>query len=256
MEYDSLTKAWTERIEQEAEFWTNNRNISRAMRFAKGDFAGRLKNVKKQVDIALQRGFHESVAADENAKREICTRYATQMQQVEGRIRDCFEKMQAERVVGGIFPNNPNEPRFCNVSKWKLFCTEEEKEQLYANASALQAESTEESLQQATELFRTLADYKDGAERAISCEVAAKELRDARETLEREQRVAREAALREAERRAEEERRRSRIAELEREKENLSAELANLKGLFSGKRRKEIENRLVEIHNEIGRLTG
>ena len=38
------------------------------------------------------------------------------------------------------------------------------------------------------------------------------------------------------------------------EKETLQTELSNLKGLFSGKRRKEIESRLVEIETELKRL--
>ena len=46
-----------------------------------------------------------------------------------------------------------------------------------------------------------------------------------------------------------EEKRQARIAALQNEKEKLSIELANLKGLFTGKRRKEIEARLSEIES-------
>ena len=38
---------------------------------------------------------------------------------------------------------------------------------------------------------------------------------------------------------------------LEQEKSALQTELANLKGLFTGKRRKEIETRLAEIETEL-----
>ena len=53
------------------------------------------------------------------------------------------------------------------------------------------------------------------------------------------------------EKKAEEEARQQRIATLNTEKANLQTELANLKGLFSGKRRKEIEARLAQIENEL-----
>ena len=45
-------------------------------------------------------------------------------------------------------------------------------------------------------------------------------------------------------------RREERKAALAQERAALQAELANLKGLFSGKRRKELEARLTEIDNE------
>ena len=68
LEYVSLTAAWRERIAQEARFWSNDRLLSRAVRYAKGESAEQIRGVKRSVDIALQRGFHESTAADEKKK--------------------------------------------------------------------------------------------------------------------------------------------------------------------------------------------
>ena len=45
-----------------------------------------------------------------------------------------------------------------------------------------------------------------------------------------------------------------RRAALEAEQADLQTELSNLKGLFTGKRRKEIEARLAEIKNELKKL--
>ena len=45
-----------------------------------------------------------------------------------------------------------------------------------------------------------------------------------------------------------------RIAALEAEKQRIETELPHIKGLFTGKRRKEIENRLAEIEIELKRL--
>lgn len=80
------------------------------------------------------------------------------------------------------------------------------------------------------------------------------------DTLEQEQVEAREWASRERERRAEEarradeearKRREEKIAALEAEKNQLSADLSALKGLFTGKRRREITARMSEIETEL-----
>ena len=76
------------------------------------------------------------------------------------------------------------------------------------------------------------------------------------EAAKRAERKSKEAAKRaEEEKRKAEERRQSRISELTAEKTTLNTELANLKGLFSGKRRKEIETRLSEIDTELKKLS-
>ena len=52
-----------------------------------------------------------------------------------------------------------------------------------------------------------------------------------------------------------EQRRKARISELTAEQATLNTEFANLKGIFSSKRRKEIETRLVEIDEELKKLS-
>ena len=83
------------------------------------------------------------------------------------------------------------------------------------------------------------------------------------DTLEDERKAAAERAKAEA-KRAEAERRaaaekaeaerRARIAALNKEKDNLQIELTNLRGLFTGKRRREIEARIAEIEAELEKL--
>ena len=83
------------------------------------------------------------------------------------------------------------------------------------------------------------------------------------DTLDEERKAAKEKA--EAERKAAEEERRleaekaeaerkAKIETLNYEKRTLSVELANLKGLFTGRRRKEIEARLAQIETELKKL--
>lgn len=77
------------------------------------------------------------------------------------------------------------------------------------------------------------------------------------DTLEQEREEGRLQARRKAEeeRRIAEEKRQARIASLNSEKATLSTELAGLKGLFSGRRRREIEGRLAEIETELKSLS-
>lgn len=84
------------------------------------------------------------------------------------------------------------------------------------------------------------------------CNVSDWKLFNSIETLDQELAEAQERRKREAEeaRRQEEQRKQVRLAELAAEKNALQAELAGLKGLFTGKRRKEIEARLAEIETE------
>lgn len=86
--------------------------------------------------------------------------------------------------------------------------------------------------------------------------VSGWKLFDSIDTLELERRAAKEKA--EANRRAAAEKAeaesKTKIASLETEQAALNEELKNLKGLFSGKRRKEIEARLAEIAAELERL--
>ena len=48
--------------------------------------------------------------------------------------------------------------------------------------------------------------------------------------------------------------RRARIADLNKEKDNLQTELSNLRGLFTGRRRREIEARIEEIDTVLEKL--
>ena len=83
------------------------------------------------------------------------------------------------------------------------------------------------------------------AERRMAMETAKAERRVAAQKAEAERKAA--AAKAEAERKA-------KIVSLEAERAALSEELKNLKGLFTGKRRKEIEARLDEISSELEKL--
>lgn len=155
---------------------------------------------------------------------------------------------------GTVVAVGDNDDGQCNVSDWKLFKTEEEKQSDYTKACSLQESGGEKELAEAASIFSSLKDYQDSADRAAECDRVYNELkseREAREKTEREAREAREKAEKEA---AREKAWQEKIASLNAEKTSLQTELANLKGIFSGKRRKQIEARLAQIENELKRL--
>lgn len=162
---------------------------------------------------------------------------------------------------GTVVAVGKNDKGQCNVKGWKLFIPEEDKQTYYVKACAWQESGGEMNFAEAASIFSSLKDYKDSAKRAEKCNRAYKELKAEREAREKAEREAEEKAKaeREARERAEkaaaaEAERQRRIASLNDEKNSLQTELANLKGLFTGKRRKQIEARLAEIETELKRL--
>lgn len=99
-------------------------------------------------------------------------------------------------------------------------------------------------LRRAAEQFRFLGNYQDSAEKALFC---MNKIPEIQKQMKEEAAVARAKAG--AERIASE--RKAKIDALIAEKARLSAEMSTLKGLFAGKRRKEIEARLSAIDKEI-----
>ena len=100
------------------------------------------------------------------------------------------------------------------IADWKLFRSTEEREKDYVTACSLQASETTDNLKSALKIFEYLWSYKECRVRAKNC----------------------------------------RTIILNREKSALQNEHSQLKGIFSGRRRKEIEARLAEINNEMKSL--
>ena len=102
----------------------------------------------------------------------------------------------------------------CDVSEWKLYQSDADKEAVYSAACKWQESGSTDALKRAVEIFKSLDSYKDSAERVKACSIPL----------------------------------------LNAEKTSLQAEISNLKGIFSGRRRKQIEARLAEIEKELKKL--
>lgn len=135
----------------------------------------------------------------------------------------------------------------CNVSDWKLFDSFDD----VVKRAAVYAEN-----------------QRVWRERLRAEQVSAQKEEEERRKEEEERFRAKEeqrkaaAKKREAERKAEEEKRKAaaekqrldRIAALEAEKQQIETELPHIKGLFSGGKRRDMENRLAEIERELKKL--
>ena len=89
-----------------------------------------------------------------------------------------------------------------------------------------------------------VGDNKDG-----QCNFSGWRLFQSVDTLEEEREEAKKRREQEKARREQEKARR--IAQLQQQRADVQSELANLKGLFTGKQRRELESKLAEINNEL-----
>lgn len=170
---------------------------------------------------------------------------------------------------GTVIAVGDNKNGQCNVSDWKLFRTDAEKEAEYNTACSLEKENTEDKVSQAICIFRELKNYKDSADRANACEGRLVEIQ---EISQKESAYTAACRWQESETIGDLEKaiwnfknlenykdsvdraRTCSIVLLNSQKNTLQTELSNLKGIFSGKRRKQIEARLAEIDNELKKM--
>ena len=116
-----------------------------------------------------------------------------------------------------------------------------EHEEIFTRAEKMMTDAVNsdnyQALFSAADLFASLGDFRNSASKSVECMQLGEKCK----------------AAAEAQARAEAERR-SQISALEAEKRQIEAELPSIKGLFSGGKRRAMENRLMEIANNIKEL--
>ncbi len=132
-----------------------------------------------------------------------------------------------------------------NFLKFRRFALPERAEQIEGYISEAEQQETEERRREAKEWAERERQEAEKQAKRERWEAEEQERKEATERTEKERREAAERA---------EKARQAKSAALTSEKTSLQTELANLKGLFSGKRRKEIEARLAEIEAELKKL--
>lgn len=122
-----------------------------------------------------------------------------------------------------------------------------EHEEIFTRAEKMMTDAVNsdnyQALFSAADLFASLGDFRNSASKSVECMQLGEKCKAAAEAQAR----AEARAKAEAERR-------SQISALEAEKRQIEAELPSIKGLFSGGKRRAMENRLMEIANNIKEL--
>ena len=157
---------------------------------------------------------------------------------------------------GTVVAVGRNEEGQCDVANWKniiaIACSGSHTMGLRANGTVI-ATGTEQENVQDWKLFNSVQTLDEEVEMGK----AADANRIALQKVEEQQRFIQQKVLDEcviAAQKAEEDHKRICRAELMRERIDLEKEQCSLKGLFSGRRRKEIESRLVQIEQELKEL--
>jgi hypothetical protein len=215
-----IRAAYTQKLE-------DNRKLSRAMQFADGELKEQLENRQKAYLTYLDELVDLAEKSEEDQLKS--------MDEVDKQIEKMHRKAKAQQESDYKFADNL-------VKKAK----------------------SKQSYEDAKSIFEFLGNYKDAPERVIQCqnkiEIIEEKQREAdekaaaeKEAIAAERKAAEERAVAERKAAAEkaERERQERISKLRAERTSLRNELANLKGLFSGKRRKEIEVQIAKIDRQL-----
>ena len=95
--YASLTKAWQQRIQGEDGYWSSDRIMSRAARYAKGELAETIKDLQRRVTFTFQRMLSESITSDKNTALQIAQCYAAEMKRSEETAASKYESAIVSR---------------------------------------------------------------------------------------------------------------------------------------------------------------
>ena len=198
LDYTSYAADWEIAIRKEKEYWTQNKRLSRAVRYAKGDFATTLTDVQAQILRSLEQKLKQAREDDKASSQKIQEEYKEFLDQVE---REVAQRSQAasEKLA----------------AKYQACC------------AAMEVAQNEWAYRDCAAGFCMILGYQDSKRRMAQCEDIASSIE------------------------AEEQKRQKKISQLKSEQSDLYLELAQLKGLFSGKQRREIEVQLAEIEKEL-----
>lgn len=158
-EYASQTEAKEKRLEEEKDYWEKDRRMSRAVRYAAGEFAGTLNALRERINEALTRDLEESREKDAQEKERVAARYAERMEQAEQDAKKLYEEAAEKREADYI--------QACEAQEIA------DSAMLYSAAATLFER-------------KGMQGYKDSAERAKQCRAEEARLREVeqREKLE------------------------------------------------------------------------
>ncbi len=152
--YPSMVNAWKERLAEEGPYWEGDRNLSRALRYSRGNFAATLRQYQAQIEDVLRQKLAESETAAKQAAEDTAKRYADAMTKgekaAEGRWKSAEQRKESD---------------------YQELCRQQESGRTQADFSTLSTLFAESKWN----------GYKDCAERAEQCRTEAETIRLAAE---------------------------------------------------------------------------
>ena len=98
--YTSYTEGWEDCIVQEKTYWEQTeRNLSRALRYAKGETAKQYQSLRDNVIFVLKSKHSESKAADEKEKASVAQRYSREMETASQTVAGLYEAAIGKRAA-------------------------------------------------------------------------------------------------------------------------------------------------------------
>lgn len=232
--YENPIPGREKQVADEPGFWSENKHYQRAVKFASADLKRDLVEVQEQVVQKMRTRIEQEKEATQAAKAAAEKAYEESVAQADEAARKTYESALAKR--------------------------EEDYQRLCLK---IDTDVTAEDLRETVQGFTSLGDYKDSKERIGIC--LEKETMIEKEKLYQKWRSSVNSNYKEVLENAERNliqlgdyKDSAQLAELCRKKiilltedTKLRSELTQLKGLFAGKRRTEIENRLTQIEKQL-----
>ena len=263
----------------------SNRNISLAYRFAKGSYHQILVKYKETLYAKLEENVQQAKRDELEAAEQKEKEYKAFLEESDNRVSCLSQKKQDERenlfllackkledassslscrqakdlflFLDG-YKDSEEYIEKCDTKAREMEAKEQEeqderrKEQIYTQSLKVFGSvppATLKDFEYAKSNFEFLGDYRDAPSCVHRCIEKIAELRIIEE--EKEEKRRQQKAANEAKEKAAREQYFQRVKLLNTEKKKLQNEAAALRGLFTGKRKKEIEVRLVEIEEEL-----
>ena len=164
-QYDSALAHWRRREEVVRHFLENDKLVSRAGRFARGDFARTLRGYEDQVLAGIRQKQEETAAQDAQSAERVKADYAAFLTATEEKARKMHDNAAKRR-----------------------------EEDYAAACAAMEAARDSRGYADAAELFRQIGPFADCRERSEQCLARAEQLRQEEERLAREEAERKAAA--------------------------------------------------------------
>lgn len=146
--YQSEADSWRTLLDEAEAYFTRDKLMGRAVRYATGDLAGQIETVRKELQAALSNSLGKAKQEDKESVRQVKKKYAAYLDWAEATAAELSKEAQERRE-----------------SAYSATC--------YAQEKA----DTEKQYINAAEKFDMLGDYRDSVTRAKACRAVAERQR-------------------------------------------------------------------------------